>query len=517
MKRLILSAILLGTLTSAVTGQVAIRVVTKARIPSAEAMDRLGLTLGWHAQLPLEGPRDGIATVQVIPRGIGEWMRTELLVQTFAGVVYLYDAETGTLRWSTGVGLPFSQTFPAAYNSNSIIVNRREYFYLLNRDTGVQRVYKKGAVDRLFGVRLDTVPSAAPVADDELLVFPFEDRLLAFSLPDFDRLEIARQRDPSIVEMERTGSVQPIEIWNHFDPTMKLNSTPTLSHFVVGATADRGRVFTLRRTDGKPLYPVRIDGNAATGLGQSGEVLYASSQESATYAIDVDRERVNWRFPQGGPALRRPDINDADAFIRVEGRGLFRVERQRGQTYWLNSDADRFLAVHYLRDAAGKFVQDRQHHVLAKYVYAYDRYGRLLILDGDRGTLMGQYDTSAWTVPIVNEWTDRLYLGNQDGQLMALRARSGRLPQICKSVLAPRKIEAKRAVAPVAIELPEKKEKEMEKEKEKSKDDKTSRLLPPTRPVPVVAICRGCGCRFRVGAREGEAPAVHNSSELSHG
>ena len=311
----------------------------------------------------------------------------------------------------------------------------------------------------------------------------------AFAVPDFDQLEIARQRDPTIVEMEKTGSVQPIEIWTHFDPTMKLNSSPRLSQFVVGVTANGGRVFTVFRSDGKLRYPVQIDGNASGGLGQGGDTLFAASQDFNMYAIDMERERVYWRFAAGAGAGRRPDVNDADVFLRAEGRGLFRIDRYTGQSYWLAPDADRFLAVHYLRDANGKFVEDKQRRVLTKYVYAFDRYGRLLILDGDRGTLMGQYDTSAWTVPIVNEWTDRLYLGNQDGQIMALRPRSGRMPQICKSVLPPRKIETKPA-APIAIDLPKEKakDKEMEKDKDKAKDDKTSRLHSPFPSIPAIEI-----------------------------
>ena len=86
--------------------------------------------------------------------------------------------------------------------------------------------------------------------------------------------------------------------------------------------------------------------------------------------------------------------------------------------------------------------------MLAKYVYAADSHGKLLILDGERGGVLGQYDTSAWQKPVANEWTDRIYFANGDGQILSLRPRDSRQPQVNKSLPVPPKLERNRQLAP---------------------------------------------------------------------
>src|SRR5580704_10710181 len=75
------------------------RVWTNPVAPAPEVLDRLNLRLGWRTGLPVEGYRDGIATVQ----NLGD----VIIVQTFRGTVEAIDPVTGAALWRTTVGQPY--------------------------------------------------------------------------------------------------------------------------------------------------------------------------------------------------------------------------------------------------------------------------------------------------------------------------------------------------------------------------------------------------------------------------
>src|SRR5262249_58946578 len=57
------------------------------------------------------------------------------------------------------------------------------------------------------------------------------------------------------------------------------------------------------------------------------------------------------------------------------------------------------------------------------YIYALDRQGKLLVIDADRGTTLSSFDVSAFTLPVTNYKTDRLYLASNSGLLICLHDR----------------------------------------------------------------------------------------------
>src|SRR5688572_24377450 len=102
MKKFLGAVVLLGVVVTGLHSQPALRVVTNPKIPPRDVLERLNLSLAWKTKLPTGGLRDGLFTLQLIP---GK-KRTELVVQTIFGAVFLLDAETGDLLWRTTVGIP---------------------------------------------------------------------------------------------------------------------------------------------------------------------------------------------------------------------------------------------------------------------------------------------------------------------------------------------------------------------------------------------------------------------------
>jgi outer membrane protein assembly factor BamB len=468
MKRWALAIVVVGLWIEVTIAQVPLRVITRPKLPSQETMDRLSLTFNWHAKIPLTSPTDSIATVQVLPWGAGASIRTDIVAQTTEGWVYVFDGETGVLRWNTPVGLPGSTIYPAAANSQSIIVTRRDMFYMLDRENGVQRVYRKGlAGDRIYGVPLQGLPTAAPTATEDIVVFTFYDRVVCYVLPDFVGIANAREKSAQVLAQERTGSIQPLTLWTYADAAWNLKSPALVTPNQVVVPTPAGRVYSLSIGDVKQRlrFTFRTRGAIAAPINSHGDIAYIGGEDFNIYSLDLDFAKLLWRFPSGGPIMRRPEINDADVFVVSQGRGLFRIHRFIGVEYWLEPGAERFLAASYFKDAQDKFKLDARGRVLAKYVYAADRAGKLLVLDGDRGGLLATYDTSDWQTPVVNQWTDRLYFANYDGQILCLRPRESRTPQVNRSIVGPKKL----AEAPAPPEP-----KKDESDREKKDDDKVA-------------------------------------------
>src|SRR4051794_10912109 len=101
-KLLMVAAGLLLTMAWAY-GQTSSKVHTSPKLPSREALQRMNLVSAWTTRIKTEGQRDGVFSVQLIPASTNP----QLVVQTYAGAVYLFDAENGDLIWKTRVGTPY--------------------------------------------------------------------------------------------------------------------------------------------------------------------------------------------------------------------------------------------------------------------------------------------------------------------------------------------------------------------------------------------------------------------------
>src|SRR4051794_9077323 len=102
MKKLLGLAVLCGLTAAVAFGAQPMTVWTIPSVPAQESLDRLNLRLAWRTLIPVEGRRDGIATVQ----NLGD----VVIVQTRRGAVSAIDPNTGAVRWRTAVGDPYPVT-----------------------------------------------------------------------------------------------------------------------------------------------------------------------------------------------------------------------------------------------------------------------------------------------------------------------------------------------------------------------------------------------------------------------
>src|SRR5262249_46294618 len=107
------------------------RVFTSPLLPPRQALDRLNLKLAWHARLPVDSRRDGLISVQVLPRKKGDPRRDQVLVQTAHGTVVALDADRGDTLWRHTVGDPYQAEFALGYNAHAVFALRRAKLFAL--------------------------------------------------------------------------------------------------------------------------------------------------------------------------------------------------------------------------------------------------------------------------------------------------------------------------------------------------------------------------------------------------
>jgi len=462
---------ILGLILSFATAnaQSPLKVFSSPKLPARETLDRMNLTLAWNLRVPVDGNRDGIFTLQLIPG-----TPNQLVAQTYKGAVHLYDADNGDLIWKTMVGTAYWASQPVGFNSQSIFVTRRDRLHILNRQTGAQRVYSfdPGSNDPLFGVDLQFTPSAPPVADEEFLFVCLGGRVNAYVIPDFDAFEkikrareAAKKADPTgektdptkeeklryydeLPPPESRDTLQPILYWTYVIPDQTLAFAPLFSGDQISFLTNNGVLTSINRYDQGPRienFEFKFNGGTLGGAAQSGRIAYVGSEDFNLYAVELTGGKLLWRHLSGAPIPRKPNVLDREVFLSPTGVGLRSLDRQSGRENWTNRETQAFLATNN------------------QYVYARDRVGRFFVLDARRGATLAKVDFFDWTIAMANEWTDRIYLAANDGQIMCLRHRDLAKPLIVKSfepVPAPKDVKKKDE------------KKDDEKKEEEKKDDK---------------------------------------------
>jgi outer membrane protein assembly factor BamB len=402
---------------------------TQAEPPSREALERLNLKLGWSLNLPLEGRRDGIYTVQPVDR--------EVFVQTRSGLVVVVDANTGKIKWSARVGNAYRPSQPFGYNRMALFVVNGAVLYVLDRDDG----------KILWQIRLPGAISAPPVADEtQLWLMLGGERLKIYQLPTrqelaeyakADSAKPAEAPEPRSKDFPKsTYGVRGANI-SSLAPSSRLGSdaqttglqAKLLGEFFLGSsvvkaallTAEttmlpgtRGVVTGITRNDPKQAYRLPLDGDIGLQPGQYAEVGFIAAQDYNLYAVSIDSGRVLWRFSDGTLFSQPPAVNEQGVFAATERRGMYCIDRETGDLKWRNADAGRFLASN------------------PKFVYAMDRSNRFLVLDRERGTKLSSYDLRDFVHPITNDRTDRIYLAAHNGLLISLHDRDYDKPLVLK-------------------------------------------------------------------------------------
>ncbi len=430
------------------------RIWSQPAPPSREALDRLNLQQEWAVYVPMDGRRDGFASIQVIGN--------QLIVQTRSGLVSILDSDNGgRAKWRARTGRVYQSELTPAFNTKSIFTTDNGNLFALDRETGTLQ----------WQHNLSVILSAPPAADDsQAYLNTVQARILTLHLPVVSVTEAAAPppaageekkeatTDKKEENAEKKEEMADIPVKKVEKPEKKESSAPLLGqpgYTPAKAYAEDVRAFfawdysTFERVEykalvGKNSILTALPGGIYLGLpkkstdpfggnqeiyrssgdspftatpSQSEDAAYLATQDAHLYAVEIDSGKVLWRYVPGRAIRRSPvavDIGegstvDRDLYVSAEQKGLARLNRDTGEPDWnlrntdFNAEADRFMAVN------------------PKFVYATDGGGRMLILDRKNGRQLSRYDIRDFVFPVVNGASDRIYLAANNGLIVCLR------------------------------------------------------------------------------------------------
>jgi hypothetical protein len=415
-------------------------------VPSDDTLQRLNLKLGWRTFIPMDGRRDSIFSIQ----GAGDL----LLVQTRSGLICTVEADTGRIRWQARVGRPYRVSVRLGFNSRSIYAVNDQTIYVLDRETG----------DLKWQGELPSAVTTAPVADEnQIFLSQRGGEVTAYALPKQNPNILAKAGESSkkdsvkdaapqrgdvgqstsisarssatgketgtlvsigaktsaleVARLAGSGGYEPVRDWSD-SSGLRIAVPPLQTATELFAVGVGGRIAAFAKgQDGGVRYnQVLADDLVIVPPGQYKDEAYIASVDTNLYAVIIPTGAIKWRFTASYPITRRPAVTEDDVYISTDTGGLQRLDRETGKEIWRNAQADRFVSLN------------------SKTVYATDRAGRLLLLDRARGSQAGVLDVRDFVFPIINDFTDRIYLGSNDGLIVCLHDRDLPKPRLAKQI-----------------------------------------------------------------------------------
>jgi outer membrane protein assembly factor BamB len=473
--RLVAPVLAVVAIVGFVAAQPDTRLLSRPQIPSTEALARLNLKLGWKTALSVEDSRDGLFSVQVV----GD----RILAQLRNGAVVFINADTGQQLWRTRVGPPYRTQQLLGSNYDTVFGITGTRLFAIDKVTGRAK----------WETILPNMATAAPVADSErVYVCVTGNRLLVYRLPipeldptpppPSDTLpakptlgmavakapEIKAPPPPAGLRISSTGTPYPPE---SMVTTPLSNKPPAATYTPLASatqvhdamkgnyllplsweyTADSRLIYppvvSLRRPDSSGflllfstggylygsaknqralVYTFKTESRPSAPIAQYGDIAYICHEDATILAVNIETGQQIWRLATGGTTRRQPVVTDDDIYILPDRAGLYRVSRASGEVIWRSPRVERFLSAN------------------RKYVYALDARNQLLVLDRARGTPISSYDLRDFTVPVVDEYTDRILLAAHDGLLISLHDRDFPTPAWSKQLVEEKKAEPRK-------------------------------------------------------------------------
>lgn len=331
------------------------------KVVSYETAAAVGLQRAWFAQIGVDGTRSRVEN----------WIlhNEHLYALTSTGTIHALNSRTGKTMWVSQVGTPGHPVAGPAINSNYVAVVSSSRLYVLDRADG----------HVVWSRRLGSVSGTAPALSESHVYVP----LLS------GRVEGYALDDPF------AAAWQFQSIGRIFDPAI------TTGRFLTWST-DRGYLYVGDSARPRVLFRVETNDEIVSAPVSLGTNIYASSLRGYLYCYNESSGEPIWRYSTGYPISRPPVVVGGKAFVASEEPTLYAVDPADGSHLWATEGAVQFVSLG----------SDR--------VYAWDRFGALLALDDQSGTVAGKIAVGEGTTALSNDQSDRIYLVNDTGLVQCL-------------------------------------------------------------------------------------------------
>ncbi|MCA9264898.1 MAG: PQQ-binding-like beta-propeller repeat protein [Planctomycetales bacterium] len=306
-----------------------------------------------------------------------------LYVQTDQGMIEALDAETGVNRWTLSPGNPaYPNMAPSANDRFTAIVNGSTLY-----------LYDMAESKLAWKRQLRGAPGAGAIVSEEFVFAPLlNGRVVMKSLTD--------ERRP----VRRLSSAGRAMV------------QPTVTPRSLAWPTDLGYLYVANVQTGNQRFRHRIGSTISSRVVYlPPDWLVVVSTDGFVQCVHEIRGSIQWRFSTGERVVQSPLAIDDSVYVATDYGSLFRLDSQNGVEQW---------HIHGIREVLSA-TKDR--------VYARDATGNLVVISSESGDELARVPLAHMNLSVVNDLTDRIYIGTRNGRLLCLREIGQELPQLHQS------------------------------------------------------------------------------------
>ena len=362
-------------------------------LPGPSELSRLGLERAWDGQAKLNPQRDKV-TQFVVDEDL-------VYVQTTAGLVTAFEAETGREVWAILLGRHDEPMFPAVSTEHEVMIVVGAQLFSLDKITGQIR----------WQLRLPDTPSTGVSADErQLYIGTYSGAVYAY-----DRKRIRNLFEESLLpawghnallwkcQTGKSITSPPI-------PTGRIVSFASQDGSYYGVTASKRDVVYQLETNNPIDAPVGFAIHRNLLTNEVKEWTFVAGRDQSFFAVEAESGRVLWEFITSRPMRIAPLAIDYDLFLTLERGGVQCLDQRTGISRWVRPNLTGVVAV------------------ASDTVYGSDIEGNLIAVDREDGAINASVNLRRYTTRIANELTDRLYMATDAGTIVCLRQVGRKFP-----------------------------------------------------------------------------------------
>ncbi len=322
---------------------------------------RVGLERAWFTQVRVDPSRHKVV----------HWLlaKDRLYALTSGGTVQAIDAETGQTLWTSELGTGHSAAAGVAVNNKLLALLGAGRLYVMDRFDG----------RHLWSRRVGGAASAAPALSDSY----------AYVVLISGRVEGYRLDVPDEY------------VWQYQSHGRTFQS-PTTTGNVVSWPTDTGLLYVGEADSPRVLFRVETNDEIVTAPAEQEPYLFVASLDGYLYCFHEESGREQWRYATGFAVTSQPAIVGEKAYVASEGPTLHAVDAVTGNGLWQVDGAKQFVALGEM------------------HTYGMDRYGTLMVIDNESGSVAGRLATGSMNTAIVNDQSDRIFLISDRGLVQCL-------------------------------------------------------------------------------------------------
>ena len=287
------------------------------------------------------------------------------------GQVTLLNAETGQVVWKRSLGRRSEISLGIATSDRFTVASIGLTIYVLDNKNGTT-VWERKA---------KTIPGGPPAISETTVFVPsIRDRIESFYL-------FSKDEFPGMYPSPGRVVVKP-----------------TVGGTTIAWPTDKGKVYVGLISQPKMRYRLQAHDKIVSRIAYLPPAKYvATSMDGFVYCFQEVSGDMLWHFTTGQPIIQPATLMEGSTYVITTENRLYCLDSLSGDPKWFTHEIDRFISASGSR------------------LYCLDTLNRLVVLDSETGGRILIAAAGSLDLILLNNKTDRIYVGSKSGLIQCLR------------------------------------------------------------------------------------------------